>query len=301
METAAPSTLRQLAAASRLHIVLIAGLATMTFGWLFGGRFAPLIALWVALDWWVLDVGNKLSDLAEDLRNAPTEARWVQHNRNALGLAAVAVFAGSLVATLLHDDWILAALRVGFQLVGVGYNFRVIPLEVRGRAGTRFKDLYAAKNGVAGALFVLSVILYPVVGRRGALLVPPVYILLMVGFFFFFEMSFEVIYDLKDIAGDQAEGIPTFPAVHGAKAGVAVAAGFALAGAGFISGGYLAGVFGFREIIILLAPGLQLLVLPIYRRRGFRARDTVWITHLGSLQLAVYNLYVWLGLPIPPW
>ncbi|MCA9520442.1 MAG: UbiA family prenyltransferase [Myxococcales bacterium] len=292
------ATLSMFLGASRFHIVIISFLATMTFSWLFSGIFGPLVALVVAIDWWILDVGNKISDLAEDLRNNPTEARWVSANERGLSIAAVGAFLVTLALTPLLG-WLLVGLRVVFQLLGVFYNFRSIPWF--GGRRTRFKDLYAVKNPAAGVLFLLSVIGYPLAAFGSQIQVSWAYIGLLALFFLLFENSFEVIYDLKDIPGDRAEGIPTFPAVHGDRVGLFVVAGLASAAAIVIVIGYLTRVFGFRELLIVMAPLLQLAIVPIFRRRGYRAHDTVWITHLGSAQLAIYLTYAWLELPIPPW
>lgn len=292
------ATLTMFLGASRFHIVLIAFLATMTFCWLFSGLFGPLVALLVAIDWWILDVGNKISDLAEDLQNNPDEARWVQANQRGLALSSIVLFAVTLALTPLYG-WTLVGLRLLFQLLGVFYNFRSIPWF--GGRRTRFKELYAVKNPAAGVLFVLSVIGYPVAVLGAQLQVGWGYVGLMALFFILFENSFEVIYDLKDIPGDRAEGIPTFPAVHGDRVGVIVVAALATSAALVILAGYALGPFGFRELLIMLAPLVQLALLPLFRRRGYRALDTVWITHVGSAQLAVYLAYAWLELPIPPW
>jgi len=163
----------------------------------------------------------------------------------------------------------------------------------------RLKQLYVLKNASAAALFIISVVGYPLTALASQVRVGWPYVLVLSTFFFFFEMSFEVIYDFKDVAGDRAEGVPTYPAVHGERAGRRVFDLFVLLAAGSLLGSYLAGITGFKELIILLAPALQAIAFEPFARRGYRAADTVRLTHLGSLQLLIYNLYIWLGLPIP--
>jgi 4-hydroxybenzoate polyprenyltransferase len=182
-----------------------------------------------------------------------------------------------------------------FQGVGVLYNFPVLP------GGRRFKALYFWKNTMAGVLFLMSVVGYPLLAQRDAISVGWEYVGLMAVFFFFLEHSFEILYDFKDVAGDRTEGVRTYPAVHGERAGAwFFYAAVALSAAALVAGTAL-GTLGFREGIILFAPAIQVAAFRVYRRRGYRARDTVAITHLGSLQLLAYNGYVWAGLPIPPW
>jgi 4-hydroxybenzoate polyprenyltransferase len=280
--------------ASRFHIVLIAGLGTLTFGWLLCGVHEPWSALCAALDWWILDVGNKLSDLSEDRVNSPEEARWVERHRRGLGAACWGALGASLVPTALFAPW-LVPLRMGFQLLGLLYNFPWLP----GRR--RLKNLYLWKNTTAGVLFLMSVMGYPLVVLPTAREVDLAYLIFMGAFFFFLEHSFEIIYDFKDVEGDRRERVRTYPAVHGERGAARVFYGVVGLSAAMLVAGACVGVLGFREVIILLAPAVQIVAFHVYRRRGYRAQDTVTITHLGSIQLLIYNAYVWAGLPIPPW
>jgi 4-hydroxybenzoate polyprenyltransferase len=163
------------------------------------------------------------------------------------------------------------------------------------------KNLYFWKNTTAGVLFLLSVVGYPLAVLSAATTVDPAYLAFMAAFFFFLEHSFEIIYDFKDLEGDRRERVRTYPAVHGERGGARVFYAAVVLSAAALLVGAGVGVLGFREVIILLAPAVQLVAFQVYRRRGYRAQDTVTITHLGSFQLLVYNAYVWAGLPIPPW
>lgn len=281
-------------AASRFHIVIIAGFGTLTYGWLFAGLHDPWIALLAAIDWWILDVGNKLSDLPEDCVNNPTEARWVERHARALAITSTAVFAASAIPTAIREPSLLPW-RLAFQGLGVLYNFPVLP------GGRRFKAMYSWKNTTAGVLFLMSIVGYPLIALHEDLAVGVPYVIFMAAFFFFLVHSFEILYDFKDIAGDRCEGVRTYPAVHGDCAGAMTFYAALLLSAAVLGLGLAAGVLGFREGIMLLAPAVQTAAFPLYRRRGYRAQDTVVITNLGSLQLLLYNAYVWAGFPIPPW
>jgi 4-hydroxybenzoate polyprenyltransferase len=279
--------------AARLHIVLIAFLGTATYAWLFSGRHLWGVAAAAALDWLLLDLCNKLSDLPEDLINNPEEAGWVGAHQRVLQVAVVALFVASLVPTALLAPRLILP-RVLFQLGGVAYNFRVLP----GRL--RLKQIYALKNASAAVLFLITLVGYPWATLGSAFSAPWPQVLALSLFFFFFEMSFEVVYDFKDLAGDRAEGVPTYPAVHGGRGGRLAFDLFLVAAALVLIVARAAGAVGFKELLLLLSPAVQAALFPLFARRGFRARDTVWITHLGSLQLCLYNAWVLLGLPIPP-
>src|SRR5579863_10338767 len=61
--------LRVFAMVTRAHIVAIASLGTLTFGWLFTGERPWLIAAVSALDWFLVNLLNRVVDLREDAQN----------------------------------------------------------------------------------------------------------------------------------------------------------------------------------------------------------------------------------------
>ncbi|MHB8876930.1 MAG: hypothetical protein ACYC8T_24805, partial [Myxococcaceae bacterium] len=54
---------------SRFHIIAIASLACVAFGWLFSGSFLWAAAALCALDWFIVNLTNRVADLAEDRIN----------------------------------------------------------------------------------------------------------------------------------------------------------------------------------------------------------------------------------------
>jgi hypothetical protein len=66
----APSRAAVAVSVGRLHIVTIAALGTFTFGWLFTGRCPWLLASVSAFDWFLVNLLNRVVDLAEDQQNA---------------------------------------------------------------------------------------------------------------------------------------------------------------------------------------------------------------------------------------
>ena len=79
--------------------------------------------------------------------------------------------------------------------------------------------MYVFKNMSAEWLFLLSVVCYPLLAWHEERILDTNQILLMCGFFYFLEMSFEILYDFKDIDGDRKEGVRTYPVVHGERIG----------------------------------------------------------------------------------
>lgn len=294
-------------AIARYHIVLVAMAASVTFGFVLTGRRMLSVTAWVAIDWFVINLVNRVTDIAEDLKNGIPGTERVARRRAALAIGSGLLFFGSLAVSHALVP-ALTPYRVVVQLVGVAYNYRVLP--VVGRDGlrlTRFKELYLFKNFASSVLFVLTCFVYPLSLARA--LPPPAWgpVLTLVVFFVPFELTYEILYDLRDLEGDRAEGVPTFPVVHGEAGARMILDGLLALSAAALLAGFSASAVGVRELLMLAAPGAQLV---FYRRRiarGLTTPDCIWLTHLGTLQLVLFLLgtaaWTALGLPenVYPW
>jgi 4-hydroxybenzoate polyprenyltransferase len=293
------ASLGELAAILRFHIVEIAVLATVVFGWLLTGRYPWAISAVVGVDWLLINLFNRVTDLAEDEANGIRGTALVAAHPRAFELGAWVLLAASFVAS--HALYpALTPWRLAVQAIGLGYSYRVV-WTWRGRR--RFKDLYALKNGMSAALFVLTVIAYPVVASGGALAAPRgLWTALALGLFFFlFEQTYEVVYDQRDLEGDRLAGVPTYPVVHGARGAWRIVGGLLAASALPLLAGLATGALGVREGLLLAAPGIQLVACRRFRARPPTGRECVALTRLGSLLLVFYLLgtRAWLALGLP--
>jgi 4-hydroxybenzoate polyprenyltransferase len=284
---------REILAIARYHIVLIAMAATVTFGWILTGRRPWIIALLCGLDWFVINVVNRVTDIAEDLRNAIPGTERVARWKGAIAVGSTLAFAASLVAS--HLVWpALTPWRIAVQLIGVAYNFRVLPGLRRDPAGalrlvrTRFKELYFFKNFMSAVLFVLTGFAYPIVADGAGLDGRLPVLVVLAAFFVPFELSYEVLYDLRDLEGDRAEGVPTYPVVHGPATAQRIIAALLVLACVMLTAGFVARVVGVRELLMLVAPAAQ---VAFYRPRvahGLTTRDCILMTHLGTAELALF-------------
>ena len=282
---------------ARPHILTIVLFSTLTYGWIFTGRFdllIPLIAVW---DWFIVNFTNKATDVEEDLANGIPGAEAVAANRRRVELICWGMIVVGLGAGLWWAPAILPY-RIAFTLIGLAYNYDLIPVWRGKLAFTRFKALYFFKNFGSSLLFTLSVFLYPFVGLAADY--PASKLLLAIAFFIPLELTYEIFYDLRDVEGDRAVGVPTYPVVHGVRRAkqlifglIGVAALAPLAGAA-------AGLLAFREWCVVAACVQQVVLMRIYApaERLPRHRDAVRITYLGAAQLASYCAWVGLGLPL---
>ena len=285
---------RVFASVSRLHIVAIATLGTFTFGWLFTGEYPWLLAGVCAVDWFVVNLLNRVVDLPEDRANRITGTGFVERHRRALMVVGFGGLAASLAATTLVAPAI-TPLRVAFHALGMAYNWRLLP------GGRRIKQLYFWKNTASGMGFILTVFLYPLALAGGELALPagvtPATIVVAGLFFLLFELSYEAIYDLRDAPGDALAGVRTYAVVHGEAGAIRIIDALIVASMTALLAGYAAGVVPWRIFIMIVAPALQLAVYKRAHRRGLTARDCISLTWLGAGLLASYHLWVVAGLP----
>ena len=129
----------------------------MVMGWLLTGEFSPGVAFLGGVDWLLINLLNKLTDLKEDAANDIRGTDRV--SRHARGLAVFWV--GLFVASFVFSLWLYPSLtwwRVLVQLIGLGYSLSIVPTP---SGLKRFKDIYFLKNFMSSMLFVLTVFVYP--------------------------------------------------------------------------------------------------------------------------------------------
>src|SRR5881628_1339494 len=68
----------------RLHIVAIAALGCFTFGWLFTGHHAWAVTVVCALDWFLVNLLNRVVDVAEDRFNDIPGTDFVARHRRGI-------------------------------------------------------------------------------------------------------------------------------------------------------------------------------------------------------------------------
>ena len=280
--------LSELASIARLHIVAIGAMGTLTFGFAFTGERPWLLALCSALDWFVVNLLNRLVDLTEDEANGIPGTDLVARHRALVYLVAMMVLVGSLVSTALVAPLLLVP-RVLFHALGYAYNW---PLP----GGRRVKHLYFWKNLASATGFVLTCFALPLLGVA-EVAATPASIAATALFFVLFELSYEVLYDLRDVEGDALAGVRTYPVVHGVEVGWRIAWGLMLAASAVAFASWAAGLVPWRIAIMGTAPLIQLLWTVRVRRRGITSADCVGITWLGVTLLAGWHVWEALGLP----
>lgn len=284
-------------AIARYHIMLVAMFATVVFAFIMTGKHPWALTAVVAVDWFLINLMNRITDIDEDLKNGIPGTERVARRKTALTAFSVALMVGSFVVT--HLVWpMLTPFRVAVQLIGLGYNYKIVPTP---KGLSRFKEIYFFKNFGSSVLFVLTCFVYPLAANGFVKLVPWSTVVLLALFFVPFELTFEILYDMRDLEGDRAEGVPTYPVVHGVENARRIIDGLLLFSALVIVVGFFTRVLGVREALMVVAPIAQFGFYRPRYRRGLTPRDCIVLTHLGTAQLVLFlvGTAVWLRLGLP--
>jgi 4-hydroxybenzoate polyprenyltransferase len=285
-------------AALRMHIVAIAVCATVVFGYLFKGVYPWGLALLCGFDWCIVNLLNRATDVEEDRLNNIVATELVARHARAIVIGCLVLLVGSLVVGAFVLPLSLALVRVLFHVFDLGYSFRIVPTP---KGFKRFKDLYLLKNTMSAVMFMLSVGAIPLLGIPGPLLMSPWGIAAVLLFFFVFEHTFEIIYDLRDADGDRAVGVPTYPVVHGSATASRIVYGLCAFSVLVLLGARAAGSVLTREVLMIAAPLAQLAFLRVRGPDRVTRADCIGITYAGAALLAVFlvgtALWTRAGLP----
>lgn len=272
-------------------------MALFTFGWLFTGRYPWILTAFCALDWYLVNLMNRIADLREDEANQIVETGFVSRYRRRLLQTALGVLIFSLLLSHLIKPAI-TGLRVVCHLLGAFYNWPLLP------GKRRIKQLYFWKNNASAFGFLLTVFGYPLADAAYTNTLYPFppdigwrTVAVCAAFFFLFEVSYEIVYDLRDVDGDARAGIQTYPVVHGITATVWLVDGLLWVSAAVLAAGYAAAVVPWRIFVMIGAPVVQYTAFQLSLGRGVSARDCVCMTWLGVGMFVIYHFWIVAGLP----
>ena len=99
---------------ARPHIVAIGALGTLLFGWIFTEQFALQATLWSAIDWFVVNLLNRIVDVHEDTENAIPGTHWIAMHRASITCVVVAGLLASLIITASGPTPLITCARVAF-------------------------------------------------------------------------------------------------------------------------------------------------------------------------------------------
>jgi 4-hydroxybenzoate polyprenyltransferase len=289
--------LRMFAMVGRWHITAIGALGVFTFGWLFTGDYPWFLTGVCAFDWFFVNLINRIVDIKEDNANAIPGTEFLAKYQRRFVLLGFALLLVSLVVVHLLNPAI-TGLRMTCHLMGVFYNWPLLP------GGRRLKEQYFWKNMASAVGFLLTVFGYPLVTltwEKGFHSFPPgitwATVVFSALFFLLFVLSYEVIYDLRDVHGDTLAGIRTYPVVHGERTAIRIVDGLIFSSVLVLAAGYVSGFIPWRIYIMAGAPVIQYIVYKRALTRGITSKDCTFITWMGAVLFLIYHLWVVADLP----
>lgn len=141
---------------------------------------------------------NKLTDLHEDSVNAPERTRFVKRYRTYIIMSIVGSFYCAIVFAYLCNPYSILAVVFGF-CIGALYSVRLF--------GVRFKEILLVKNITVAGTCVVGAVLVPFGMHLSSLIA----ISLIAYFVFFTAFINTVLFDVRDLEGDQRSGNTTIP------------------------------------------------------------------------------------------
>lgn len=291
MDVARQGVIATSVSVGRLHIVAIAALGCFTFGWLFTGHYPFAVTAVCALDWFLVNLLNRVVDLKEDRANGIAGTDFVTRHRGAILLGGFTLLGFSLVVVAPLAPLVLP-FRLAYHLLGFAYNWPLL-------GGRRIKQLYFWKNSASATGFLLTVFAYPLAWARGQLWYGIGWstVAATAVYFFLFELSYEIIYDMRDAPGDARAQVRTYPVVHGAAAAARIIDGLCLASIAVLAAAWVAHVVPWRIAILAVGPLVQIFIYKRFVKRGITSRDCINLTWLGAALLVAYHGWVLAGLP----
>lgn len=279
----------------RLHIVVIAALGALTFGWLFTGEHLWSVAAIVAFDRLMVNLLSRTADLKEDAANRVPGVELVALYQRPLRIMGALLAFGSI--GVFHGlEPTLTLVRIIYYLLAFFYSFPVLPGRVR------LKQIYIVKNVSSALGLLLTCFAYPLAKAHWGFFGLPVGVdwmtLLIIGsFFFLLELSYEILSDLSDVKGDTAAGVESFPVSLGVELSVRMTNQLLGFCGVLLVVGYAMHFLPWRITVMVVGPVIQYALFKQALRRGLRRGDAAVIAWIGAGLLGLYHTWIWLRLP----
>jgi 4-hydroxybenzoate polyprenyltransferase len=194
---------------NRLHIVVSAPAVMWCWSEFLKMRFRSIDYLIITLTVACICQWNRITDVEEDTLNCPADLKDAQAKSSAI---KVFCYAGGIIAVIIalftEPTWPIAGLVVFGAAVGYFYNTPLLP----SMPHLRLKNMFIIKNLSSGAGWSAGLLVFPMLRAHaqpdGRFFTALVYMFAMV-------MTYEIMWDIRDAAGDAKAGLRTLPVVLG--------------------------------------------------------------------------------------
>jgi len=222
---------------------------------------------------------NRLTDVKEDALNCPDDVKDAQTKSRAI---KVFCYTGGAIAILLavftEQTWDVAVLVAFGAIVGYFYNTPLLP----SKPHMRLKNIFIIKNLSSGAGWSAGLLIFPMLRAH---VQPDERFFTAFIYMFAMVMTYEIMWDIRDEAGDAQAGIRTLPVVLGIRSTRIYLAMLQLVCLGIIVSGIVNSLFTPVWSLYLL-PSIMLLTLIIFFPQLIRYNRG--LSHVLVMALSVF-------------
>ena len=194
---------------NRLHIIVSAPAVMWCWSEFLKIRFRSIDYLIITLSVACICQWNRLTDVEEDALNCPADLKDAQAKSRTI---KVFCYVGGTISVVLaiftERTWGLAGLIAFGTAVGYFYNSPLLPSQ----SHLRLKNMFIIKNVSSGAGWSAGLLVFPMLRAHtqpdGRFFTAFIYMFAMV-------MTYEIMWDIRDVAGDSKAGLHTLPVVLG--------------------------------------------------------------------------------------
>ena len=194
---------------NRIHIIVSAPAVMWCWSEFLKMRFRGIDYLIITLAVACICQWNRLTDVEEDAINCPADLKDAQAQSRAIKAFC---YAGGIIAVVLalvtEPTWPIAGLVVFGAVVGYFYNSSLLPSHPH----LRLKNLFIIKNLSSGAGWSMGLLVFPMLRTH---IQPDWRFFTAFVYMFAMVMTYEIMWDIRDIAGDTRADIRTLPVVLG--------------------------------------------------------------------------------------
>jgi len=194
---------------NRLHIVASAPAVMWCWSEFLKMRFRSIDYLIITLAVACICQWNRLTDVEEDTLNCPADLKDAQAKSPAI---KVFCYAGGIIAVIIalftEPTWPIAGLVAFGVAVGYFYNSPLLP----SMPHLRLKNMFIIKTFSSGLGWSAGLLVFPMLRAHTQ---PDERFFTAVVYMFAMVMTYEIMWDIRDIAGDAKAGLRTLPVVLG--------------------------------------------------------------------------------------
>jgi 4-hydroxybenzoate polyprenyltransferase len=242
---------------NRLHIVTSAPVVMWCWSEFLKMRFRSIDYLIITLAVACICQWNRLTDAEEDALNCPADLKDAQAKSRAIKAFC---YVGGTIAIMLtlftEPAWPIVGLVAFGAAVGYFYNSPLLP----SKPHLRLKNMFIIKTLSSGAGWSAGLLVFPMLRAHTR---PDERFFTAFVYMFAMVMTYEIMWDIRDAAGDSKAGLRTLPVVLGINSARVYTIILQLACIGIIISGLTNGLLTPMWSLYLL-PSIMLLTLIIF-------------------------------------